>query len=157
MAPRIFKSTIAYWKENALLALLALAVTVLIMGRLGPSLRSSTCDIPPPEYGYPAVEAVPADFLIEPLAPEVVNMDEIRQRLKYPAALREAGIEGKVIVRVLVNSSSRVEAHEIIRSPHPLLSKAVEDVIYDLEFQSFESKDLDLSTWYVIPFSFNLK
>jgi TonB family protein len=46
--------------------------------------------------------------------------------------LRAAGVEGRVLIRFIVDSSGRVESTTILQSTHDLFSRAVRDVMPSL-------------------------
>lgn len=61
------------------------------------------------------------------------NLDRFREwvhrTVKYPHELAEHGISGRVVVTFVIEADGALSSVEIIRSPHPLLSKEVERVL----------------------------
>jgi protein TonB len=53
-------------------------------------------------------------------------------RPRYPEMLRAAGVEGKVLVRFIIDTAGRVESMTVLQSTHELFSRAVRDVMPSL-------------------------
>lgn len=98
----------------------------------------------------------PNAFIMVEKEPQAVNLDDIKGMIGYPPTAREAGIEGKVIVRVLVGKTGKYEKHILVRKAHPLLNKAVEDKINNLSFTPGIQAGKPIKVWVTIPFDFKL-
>ncbi|MCS7189074.1 MAG: TonB family protein [Bacteroidia bacterium] len=99
----------------------------------------------------------PMGFVAVEKEPQPVNMDEIRKRIGYPPLAKEAGIQGKVIVRVLVGKTGKYEKHIVLKSPHKLLTEAVEKELPNLEFTPGIQAGKPIKVWVTIPFDFQLR
>lgn len=99
----------------------------------------------------------PMAFVAVEKEPQPVNIDDIKKRIGYPPLAKEAGIQGKVIVRVLVGKTGKYERHIVIRSPHKLLSEAVEKELPNLEFTPGIQAGKPIRVWVTIPFDFQLR
>ena len=53
----------------------------------------------------------------------------LSEHLKYPAICQEQGVQGRVIVKFVVNKDGSIDDIKILRSPDPNLSKEAERVI----------------------------
>ncbi|MCS7297218.1 MAG: TonB family protein [Bacteroidia bacterium] len=102
-------------------------------------------------------EPDPNAFIAVEKEPQPVNMDEIKKRIGYPPLAKEAGIQGKVIVRVLVGKTGKYERHIVLKSPHKLLSEAVEKELPFLEFTPGIQAGKPIKVWVTIPFDFQLR
>jgi periplasmic protein TonB len=91
--------------------------------------------------------------------PKPVNMDEIRQLIGYPEVAREAGIQGQVVVRILVDKRGKYSKHLILNAAkaHPVLVKAVEERLNLLSFTPGIQAGKPVPVWVNIPFKFTLK
>jgi protein TonB len=98
----------------------------------------------------------PFQFVAVEKEPQPVNMDDIKKRIGYPPAAREAGIEGTVLVRVLVDEKGNYVKHIVLQSPHPLLQKAVEKELPSLKFTPGIQAGKPIRVWVNIPFRFAL-
>jgi Leucine-rich repeat (LRR) protein len=88
--------------------------------------------------------------------PEPENLDHLRGLIGYPPMARDAEIEGKVIVRVLVDRSRHYVKHIVLADPHPILTKAVTDRLSQLTFTPGIQNGKPVSAWVTIPFEFLL-
>jgi protein TonB len=102
-------------------------------------------------------EPDPNAFIAVEKEPQPVNIDEIKKRIGYPPLAKEAGIQGKVIVRVLVGKNGKYEKHIVLRSPHKLLTEAVEKELPNLEFTPGIQAGKPIKVWVTIPFDFQLR
>ncbi|MEM9985487.1 MAG: energy transducer TonB [Bacteroidota bacterium] len=53
--------------------------------------------------------------------PVCLNFDQISEGIGYPKAAYDAGIQGSVILKVLVDKDGHYLRHEVVSSHHPLL------------------------------------
>jgi protein TonB len=89
-------------------------------------------------------------------APECVNLAQVRGSMEYPALALDAGIEGRVTVKVLVGPEGEVIKVSSITGP---------DVFYDevrnksmmLQFTPGLQNGKPVKVWVTVPFSFKLK
>lgn len=98
----------------------------------------------------------PNAFVIVEEEPRPVNMDDIKKLIGYPAMAKEAEIEGKVIVRVLVDKTGRYKKHVVLKDPHPILTKAVEKKLNVIQFTPGIQGGQPIKVWVTIPFDFKL-
>jgi protein TonB len=87
--------------------------------------------------------------------PAAVNMDELKRSIEYPQMARDAGITGKVILRVLIDEQGRYVRHIVKRSPNPWLTQAVEKHINKIRFTPAIQGGRPIKTWVTVPFDFN--
>ncbi len=104
------------------------------------------------------VEDVPDinDFIFVEEEPEPVNLEEVKQLIGYPRVAQDAGIEGRVILRVLVDEFGRYKNHKVINSVHPILASACEKHIGQLMFTPAIQGNTPVKFWINIPFAFKL-
>ncbi|RMF55365.1 MAG: energy transducer TonB [Calditrichaeota bacterium] len=102
---------------------------------------------PPPEEEEPIV---PFYALSE--KPEVIK----RVQAEYPELAKKAGIEGTVVLKVLVNTKGDVEKVEVLKS-HPLLEEAAIKAAKQFKFKPGKQRDKFVKVWMSIPFTFKLK
>lgn len=98
----------------------------------------------------------PTDFVAVEKEPQPLNYEEVRKRIGYPLLAKEAGIQGKVIVRVLVNKNGKYEKHIVLRSPHKMLTEAVERELPNLEFSPGIQAGRPVRVWVTTVFDFQL-
>ncbi|MCB0855879.1 MAG: energy transducer TonB, partial [Bacteroidetes bacterium] len=95
-------------------------------------------------------------FIFAEEEPTPVNMDDIKKLIGYPQIARDAGIEGNVVVRVLVDKKGNYDKHRIINQVHPILAKAVEEHVPKLKFTPAIQGGKPIKFWVNIPFNFKL-
>ena len=93
----------------------------------------------------------PDEYVAFEKAPELVKMDPVT----YPDIAREAGVEGTVLVRVLVGDDGFVKDMIIIQSV-PMLDEAAADAAWTAVFKPALQKDRPVAVWMVIPLEFSL-
>lgn len=79
-------------------------------------------------------------------------------RPRYPEALRHAGVEGRVVVRFVVDSAGRVERGSVAvaSSSHALFVAAVEPLVGGLRFRPAEAGGRRVRQLVEMPFEFVL-
>lgn len=73
----------------------------------------------------------------------------------YPRAARQAGIEGKVLVQVLVGQDGKVKDTRIVKSI-PGLDEAAEEAARRWEFEPAQTDGEPAPIWVAIPIKFSL-
>ncbi|UCF64899.1 MAG: energy transducer TonB [bacterium] len=92
--------------------------------------------------------------------PDLVKPEKLPTILKqvqpsYPEAARKAGIEGLVVVEVLVDTAGNVEKAQIVRSV-PELDQAAIEAVRKFRFNPATLDDKPVSSWITIPIHFKL-
>ena len=98
----------------------------------------------------------PGDFVVVEEEPQPVNIGDIKKLIGYPTIARDAGIEGKVILRILVDKKGKYTKHLVINQSHPVLTAAVEKHISKLKFTPAVQGGRPIKFWVNIPFNFEL-
>ena len=103
-------------------------------------------------------DPIPAydDLVLVEKEPSPINMSEIKKLIGYPAMAKEAEIEGRVIVRVLVGKDGNYVDHKMLKAPHPVLQKAVTNKLELLHFTPGIQAGKPVFVWVTIPFDFRL-
>ncbi|MEZ4386009.1 MAG: TonB family protein [Candidatus Krumholzibacteriia bacterium] len=124
---------------------------------------------PSPDPG--AVETIP-DPILEPVpypeplwdpaesAPFVAASETPRLlqggRAEYPEMARLAGLQGLVMVKVLVGTDGRVVQVELLKGVHPLIDRPALAAARKLVFRPGTQRGLPVPCWVAVPFRFNL-
>lgn len=113
----------------------------------------------PAEIAPPAPETDPDPEGYIPVEkfPEPVNMDAVRSKIEYPHICKEANIQGKVFVKILVDKEGKPIKHKVLRSPHDLLTQACVKEIYGLKFTPGVQSGKPIKVWVSVPFDFKLR
>ncbi len=89
--------------------------------------------------------------------PQPLNLSEVKERMHYPLQAQEAGIQGKVVVRVLVSAQGKYVRHVVLSSSHALLVHAADAAITQLECTPGKYGLRPTAAWLTIPFDFKLR
>lgn len=102
-------------------------------------------------------EPSPNEFIMVEKEPVVLNMDELKQMIGYPPQASEREIEGKVIIRILLDEEGNYLKDTVLRDPNPILTKAVRDKINLIRFEPAIQNKKPVKFWFTIPFEFKLR
>jgi|YNPBryulayer2012_1023412.scaffolds.fasta_scaffold04509_5 protein TonB len=95
----------------------------------------------------------PPDFVAVEKDPEFVN----RVQAVYPEMARKAGIEGKVIVKVLIGKNGKPEKAQIIKNPGTdIFDEAVINAVMNSTYTPAIQNGRPVKVWMMVPFSFKL-
>jgi periplasmic protein TonB len=77
---------------------------------------------------------------------------------RYPESLRQAGIDGRVLVRFTVDTLGRVDMKtlQILQSTHDLFTRAVRDVLSSYRFKPAEIRGKPVTSMAEMPFEFSI-
>ncbi|HEY3252040.1 MAG TPA: energy transducer TonB [Ignavibacteria bacterium] len=89
-------------------------------------------------------------------APECVNLEQIKSSMNYPSVAIDAGIEGRVTVKVLVNESGNVIKIGSVTGPD-VFHDEVRSKVMNLEFTPGLQNGHPVKVWVSVPFTFRLK
>jgi periplasmic protein TonB len=127
------------------------------------TLNNNPCPTCPPTDIETVVLVNPEDkdpsidtFVLLEKEPKPVNLDELKGLIGYPKMAVEAGIEGKVIVRVLIDKHGNYKSHKVLKDAHPILNSAVNDKIHLLKMTPGIQAGKPISVWVTLPFNFEL-
>jgi protein TonB len=96
------------------------------------------------------------DDIIDATEP-TCNLSDLQRRLEYPEPARRRDIEGRVIVRVLVDAAG-VPVHSFIDyTDHDLLSEAAQRAVMETRFTPGEQHGKPVAVWVSVPVVFSLK
>lgn len=95
-------------------------------------------------------------FIFVQEEPKAVNLADIKKLVGYPQIARDAGIQGEVVVRILVDEKGNYSKHKVIKQMHPILAKAVEDQVSKLKFTPAIQGGKPIKFWVNVPFRFTL-
>jgi len=88
-------------------------------------------------------------------APECVNLGQVRASMRYPEVARQAGIEGRVSVKVLVGPDGSVIKIGSISGPD-VFHDEVRDKAMNLQFTPGLQNGKPVKVWVTVPFNFKL-
>ena len=115
-------------------------------------------EVPPPPPP-PQTDESTSIFVAYDEPPEPIGgFGAIQRHLKYPDIARKAGIEGRVIVQVLVDIDGTVVATKVIKSlGHSGCDDAAVLAIKSVKWRPAKQRDRPVKVWVGIPVIFKLK
>lgn len=89
-------------------------------------------------------------------APEAVNLEQVKGSMVYPPLAIEAQIEGRVMVKVLVDESGEVVKVGSVSGPEAFYDE-VRSKVNNLRFTPGLQNGKPVKVWVSVPFNFRLK
>ena len=81
----------------------------------------------------------------------------MQARADYPEIARRSGIEGTVVVKVLVGVEGRVEQAVIVSKAHPILDKEALLAARKCRFTPARQREMKVAVWVAVPYRFKLR
>lgn len=117
-------------------------------------------DLPPPPPAAAddsAEEEEQEIFVIVEQMPEIIGGTEaIYRHLTYPEMARKAGLEGLVVVQVIVEVDGTPTDPQVVRSPGPILDEAALNAVMQLRFKPGMQRGKPVRVRYAMPVRFRL-
>ena len=111
---------------------------------------------PPAEVTEPEVEA--EIFMVVEEMPEIIGgMQRLYSLLEYPDIARQAGLEGQVIVRVVVGTDGVPSMPEVVRSAGEVLDMAAVAAVMQLRFKPGRQRGRPVRVRMALPIRFKLR
>lgn len=91
--------------------------------------------------------------------PEFVQIDRQPEKISgdnpaYPDSLRQAGIEGRVVVRAWIGKDGRVKEVQVLRSDHDGFNRNTVEAVRSWRFRPAEKDGQPVEVWMTIPVRF---
>jgi len=106
----------------------------------------STAPAPEEEMEFIPVEVMPS-----------VDMNALRKAVEYPPLARRVGIEGEVIIGILIGKDGGVLRTKILDSDSELLNQAAEDAVRKVRFTPARQNGESVECWVTIPINFEIR
>ncbi len=104
------------------------------------------------------VEDIPDSKQFIPVEKEPgVDLAELQKRVVYPDMARQAGIEGRVIIRVYVDKHGKPVKTEVQMTASQMLNQAAIDAIMKTTFTPAIQNKQPIGCWVSIPINFKLR
>ena len=116
-----------------------------------PTIKAPTL-MPFPPTEQPWVPLDDGPFVATSARPRLVQ----GARADYPEMARLAGLQGLVMVKVLVGVDGRVEQVELLKGVHPLIDRPALAAARKLVFAPGTQRDIPVPCYVAVPFRFNL-
>ncbi|MEM8484739.1 MAG: energy transducer TonB [Bacteroidota bacterium] len=114
-------------------------------------------DLGPPPAEEEEEEDTDEVFVVVESMPKMIGgMAKLSQAVKYPVIARKQGIEGNVIVKIVVDTDGKPGSPVILRSPSPLLEEAAVKAVMAQRFEPGKQRGRAVKVEVVIPVKFRL-
>ncbi|HEX2898305.1 MAG TPA: energy transducer TonB [Bacteroidia bacterium] len=95
----------------------------------------------------------PMEYITLEREPVPLSLDSVKQLIRRP----QACVEGKVIVRLMIDENGKYVKHLVLKTPQPMCTEAVEPVLHHLRFTPALMDGQAVKCWVTIPFKFGLE
>jgi hypothetical protein len=82
--------------------------------------------------------------------PQPLNLDSVTKLIHHPSIC----VEGKLIVRILLDANGKYEKHIVLKTPHQLCTESVEPFLQHIRFVPATMAGKAVKSWVTIPFKF---
>ncbi len=114
-------------------------------------------DLGPPPAEEEEEEVTDEVFMVVESMPKMIGgMAKLSQAVKYPVIARKQGIEGNVIVKIVVDENGKPGNPTVLRSPSPLLDDAAVTAVMKQLFEPGRQRGRAVKVEVVIPVKFRL-
>ena len=145
-------ATVSVHTDNAVAAAAAETLTAAVSEGDKPSGKAAE-KADAPESVYSVVQKKP-----EFPGGDAAVLQYISDNIHYPKEARDKKIQGRVVVRFVINKDGSVGETSVLRSADPLLDKEAMRVVSTLPaFKPGEVDGKPVSVYYVLPIGFSLK
>lgn len=90
------------------------------------------------------------------IEPQPINYQQVEEWIGYPETAYNAGIQGDVSLRVLVDQEGQYVKHEVENSFHPLLRIPCEVFTQLLEFKPASKNGEAVTCWVKVSYHFEI-
>ncbi len=124
-------------------------------------LNAEITDVPPPPPAPKMAEDETQEleiFVVVEQMPEMIGgAQKVYEYLEYPEIARQAGLEGLVVIQVVVNKEGIPEEPIAVRSGGAVLDKAAIDAVMKLRFIPGKQRGKAVKVRLAIPIRFRLR
>jgi TonB family protein len=138
---------------KTLAGIITIAAFVVFFDGCGENAKGPEKQITPPSAANASVQEAPP--------PDQVAVDKEPTLLKkvepvYPELAKKAGLEGKVWVKILVDTEGKPKQVVILKSDSDVFNQVAVDAANQFLFTPAYLKDKPVSVWVSVPFKFKL-
>lgn len=112
---------------------------------------------PPPPEEEREEETEPEIFVVVEELPELIGgVSQLASTVKYPPLARKAGLEGLVVVKIVVNADGSPSDPTILKSPGSALESAAIEAVMKQRFKPGKQRGRAVAAYMSIPVRFQL-
>lgn len=121
---------------------------------------AAAVELPPPPAESETIQAEedePEIFVVVEDMPEMIGgAAKLARDVQYPTLARQAGMEGLVVVKIVVNADGTPSDPVILKSPGSALEKAAIEAVMKQEFKPGRQRGRAVAAYMAIPVRFQL-
>lgn len=102
--------------------------------------------------GYPEI----FEFQLLDQEPQPENLAYLHEKINIDQHIVDAGLEGRIVVRVLIDANGQYMTHEVLQAAHPALGEAISSVLPTLKCTAATYEGVPKAAWVTIPFELKL-
>ncbi len=96
------------------------------------------------------------NYIVVDSEPEV-DLTQLQKSIKYPEEARKKGIQGKVLVKVMVDKNGKPSKAEIISSDNQIFNESAVNAIMSCTYKPAEQKGKKVAAYINVPLHFRLR
>ena len=121
-------------------------------------LEEELANLTPPPAVEEEEDTEPEIFLVVEQPPKIIGgLASLNGAITYPKVAIQSGVEGTVVVQVVVNEEGLPISPKVVRSASPLLEQAAIDAVLKQKFEPGKQRGRAVKTAITIPVKFRLK
>lgn len=122
-------------------------------------LDAEVSDVPPPPPAPVTDDDYEAEiFIVVEQMPEIIGGTRmVYQYLKYPQIAIQAGIEGLVVIQIVVDAHGIPNSPEVVRSAGQVLDEAATSAVMQLRFVPGKQRGKSVKVRLAVPIRFRLR
>lgn len=97
-----------------------------------------------------------SDTVWSEIAPVCLNLTEVRKKVSYPPKAIKDSVQGRVVIKCLVDTEGNVEKTGEITGPEVFYNEIKKAALY-LKFSPGRVNNYPVKVWVSVPFNFRLK
>ncbi len=97
-----------------------------------------------------------SDTVWSEIAPVCINLSDVRKMVSYPPQAVKDSVEGRVVIKCLVNKEGKVEKTGELTGPD-VFYQEIRRVAIFLKFTPGKVNNYPVKVWVSVPFNFRLK
>lgn len=143
---------IGYSDKSSTLYSIKVAFT-FYQGKMSSTLSASSKKKVNEEYDKKKGVEVPYDSPPTPIG----GFSAIQKKLKYPELARKAGIEGKVMLQLLILDSAKLGPYKVLESPLDLFTEAAYKAVSEVKWKPATRDGSPCTVWVAVPIIFRFR
>lgn len=118
--------------------------------------RPSELSIEIMDTSVAVLDSIPSTYEFVSVEVEPYPIQDIQSLVEYPEEAKHAGLEGKVILSALIDTSGKVIKVEEDRSTNNIFEESARKAVMKAKFTPAMGNGIPVRLWYTLPIVFKL-